>query len=203
MEIPPQPGVGPESTGNESEDHEQLRGERPRIYAASLSDYNAGVLHGDWIEADHEPEELSEAVQTMLERSPSGDAEEFAIHDYEGFGHYRPGEYDSLDWISRVARGIVEHGPAFGAWAESCNHDEDELGRFEEAYMGEWSSVEKYAEELLDDLGYLRAVDEAVPDILQPYVRVDIAVFAHDLEVSGDLTVVEHALGVWLFERAL
>ena len=50
MELPPQEGAGPESTGNENEEHEVLREDGPRIYVASLSDYNAGILHGDWIE---------------------------------------------------------------------------------------------------------------------------------------------------------
>ena len=205
MELPPeQPGAGPESTGNQNnEEHEVLRAEQPRIYVASLSAYNEGILHGDWIDADEEPEELSAAVQTMLERSPTPGAEEFAIHDFEGFGDYRVGEYDSLDWVSRVTRGIVEHGPAFGAWAERCQHDEDELVRFEEAYLGEWSSVEKYAEELLDDLGYLSAVEEAVLDMLRPYVHVDIEAFARDLELSGDLNVVEQPFGVFIFEGNL
>jgi antirestriction protein len=170
---------------------------------ASLSDYNAGLLHGSWIDADQAPDELHEAVSDMLTRSPTTGAEEFAIHDFEGFGDYRVGEYDSLDWVNRIACGIVEHGPAFGAWAEHCAHDEDALERFDDAYLGQWSSVEAYAEELLDDLGYLRAVEENVPDMIQPYVRVDIEAFARDLELSGDLTVVEHGFGVWLFEGSL
>jgi antirestriction protein len=64
---------------------------------ASLSDYNAGILHGEWIDADQTADELHTAVRELLERSPSDlGAEEFAIHDYEGFGHYQPDEYDSL-----------------------------------------------------------------------------------------------------------
>lgn len=170
---------------------------------ASLSDYNTGILHGSWIDADQDLEGLEEAVTDMLARSPTPGAEEFAVHDFEGFGDYRVEEYESLDWINRIASGIAEHGPAYGAWAERCGHNEDELGRFDEAYLGQWSSVEKYAEELLDDLGYLSAVDEAVPDMLRPYVQVDIEGFARDLELSGDLTVVEHSFGVWLFEGRL
>ena len=203
MELPPQPGAGPEPTGNEHEEHEVLREDGPRIYVASLSDYNAGILHGEWIPADQEPEELGEAVQAMLQRSPTAGAEEFAIHDFEGFSHYHVGEYDSLDWVSRVARGIVEHGEAFGAWADRCNQDEDDLAQFEDAYLGEWGSMSEYAEELLDDLGYIQAVEEAVPDMLQPYVRVDIDAFARDLELGGDITSVEHARGVWLFDGRL
>ncbi len=201
MQLPPQPGAGPETTGNENQEkHERLRNEKPRIYVASLSDYNAGILHGDWIDADQEPDELQDAVNDMLTRSPTPGAEEFAIHDFEGFGEYDVGEYDSLDWIGRIAKGIVEHGRVFGAWAQRCGHSEDTLVEFDDHYLGEWTSLEAYADELLDDLGYLRAVEEAVPDSMQPYVRVDTEAFGRDLELSGDLTVVEHDKGVWLFE---
>jgi antirestriction protein len=201
MEQPPQPGAEPESTGNENNDdeHEQLRDDRPRVYVASLSDYNAGILHGEWIDATQEPEDLHEAVQAMLEHSPTRNAEEFAIHDYEHFGHYRPDEYDSLEWISRVARGTVEHGEAFSAWAEHCHHDPEELDKFEDAYLGEWGSLTEYAEELLDDLGCLD-ISERAPEMIAPYLRVNVAAFARDVELSGALTVVEHSRGVWLFE---
>jgi len=44
------------------------------------------------------------------------------------------GEYDSLDWVSRVARGIVEHGQSIRArGADRCNQDEDDLAQFEDA----------------------------------------------------------------------
>src|SRR5580704_284540 len=65
----------------------------PRIYVASLSDYNAGRLHGAWISAAQTAEELSESVQEMLNSSPSPGAEEFAIHDFDGFGPLRLNEY--------------------------------------------------------------------------------------------------------------
>ena len=46
MEEPEHTGVGPEATDNENETREALRAQVPRIYVASLSDYNAGRLHG-------------------------------------------------------------------------------------------------------------------------------------------------------------
>src|SRR4051812_23427656 len=120
--------AGPETTGNENEALEALREARPRIYVASLSDYNAGILHGTWLDADQDLEDLNQAAADMLEASPTDThAEEIAIHDYEHFGGYRVEEYDSLDWISRVARGISEHGPAFSAWADICGHDQNAL----------------------------------------------------------------------------
>lgn len=200
MELPPPAGAGPESTGNDSnEEHEDLREDRSRIYVASLSDYNAGVLHGEWIDATQEPDDLHEQVRAMLERSPTGGAEEFAIHDYEHFGHYQTSEYDDLEWISRVARGIETHGLAFSAWAEHRRHEPEDFDKFEDAYLGNWGSLTEYAEELLDDLGYLDLSDR-MPESIAPYVRVDVEAFARDLELSGDITCVEHSRGVWLFD---
>jgi len=198
MDLPPTTGAGPDSTGNH-ETAEREPSDVPRIYVASLSDYVAGILHGEWIDATQEPEELNEAVQGMLRRSPSGHAEEFAIHDFEHFSHYQPEEYDSLDWISRIARGMGEHGPAFSAWATHCDRDDETIERFDEAYLGDWRSLADYAEEILDDLGYLDLSDR-VPDAINPYVRVDVDGFARDLVLSGDITVVEHDHGIWIFD---
>jgi len=52
-----------------------------RIYVASLSDYNAGRLHGAWIDATQDADEIEAEVQEMLAASPEPIAEEWAIHD--------------------------------------------------------------------------------------------------------------------------
>ena len=62
---------------------------RPQIYLASLADYNAGRLHGTWIDATQEVEELAAAADRMLAGSQIVGAEEYAIHDFEGFGPRR------------------------------------------------------------------------------------------------------------------
>ena len=173
-----------------------------RIYVASLSDYNDGRLHGEWLDADDEPDELAEAVQAMLARSPMPGAEEWAIHDYEGFGPLRLGEYEDLATISQIAQGIAGHGPAYAHWAAICGTtDREELARFDDAYLGAWHSIEDYAEELLDDLGIEDAIERAVPEHLQSYVKVDIGGFARDLEYSGDVTSCEGDDGVYLFDQ--
>jgi len=204
MDGPPRTGAGPETTGNNNqEQNEQVREDRPRIYMASLADYNAGILYGEWIDAAQEPEALHEAVADMLHRSPTPGAEEFAIHDFEHFGSYNVDEFDSLGWVSRVARGIAEHGLAFAAWADHVGDDDDALNQFDDAYLGDWHSLRDYADELLDDLGYTRAIDDAIPEALQPYVELDVEAFARDLELGGDITVVEHDRGVWIFDGRL
>ena len=137
----------------------------------------------------------------MLAGSPMCGAEEWAIHDYEGFGPLRVGEYESLATISQIGQGIAEHGAAYAHWASICGTDDrDELARFAETYLGHWPSIGEYAENLLDDLGINDAIERAVPEHLQPYVTVDVDGFARDLEYSGDVTASEGDNGVYLFD---
>ena|SRR5579862_158535 len=175
----------------------------PRIYVASLSDYNAGRLHGRWIDAAQDDDSLWAEVESMLKASAEPIAEEWAIHDYEGFGPLRLGEYDDLRTVAKVSRGIAEHGPAYAHWAAIIGiHDPDELDRFEEVFLGHAESVEAYAEQLLDDLGYTEeVVERSLPEFLQPYVRLDIEGFARDLELSGDITTSEGDGGVYVFDQ--
>jgi antirestriction protein len=174
----------------------------PRIYAASLSDYNAGRLHGAWLDAAVESDELSARVQAMLAASPTPGAEEWAIHDYEGFGPLRLGEYEDLTTVARIALGIAEHGPAFAHWAALIDTtDTEELEHFEDAYLGEYESVEAYAEALLDDLGYPDLIEHAIPEHLQPYIHLDVEAFARDLELSGDITTSDTDGGVYVFDQ--
>lgn len=181
---------------------EQEYRQRPRVYLASLSDYNDGVLHGVWLHVDQEVEELYGAVGSMLQASTQPLAEEWAIHDYEGFGPLRLSEYESLETISRLGLGIAEHGLAFAAWADLIGHDADELGRFQDTYRGHWPSVEAYAEEFLDEVGVTEAL-ETIPAWLRPYMTINTEGFARDLELGGDIQTVEGDGGVWIFEGHL
>lgn len=52
----------------------------PRIYVADLAAYNSGYLHGVWIDATLDASDIQDQVNAMLEQSPVGDAEEYAIH---------------------------------------------------------------------------------------------------------------------------
>src|SRR6476620_9939102 len=125
----------------------------PRIYVASLSDYNDGRLHGCWLDATVGDEELQAGIDHMLATSREPHAEEWAIHDYEGFGMVHLGEYESIDTIAQLAQGIEQHGPEFAAWADHVGHTSaDALGRFEDAFLGTWASRKDYAESLIDDL---------------------------------------------------
>lgn len=162
---------------------------RPRVYIASLSDYNAGRLHGRWMDAAREVEDLQADIQAMLEASPEPVAEEFAIHDHEGFAQASIGEYESLEVVSAVARGIAQHGEAFAAWASIVSNDVEALARFEDGYLGTWDSAQDYAQSFFDDSGAEEAL-ATLPEWLRPHVKLDVTGFARDLELGGDITVV-------------
>jgi antirestriction protein len=50
----------------------------------------------------------------MLAVSPVPDAEEYAIHDYEGFDGYQLGEYEGIEAAHEIAC-FIEEFPEFGA----------------------------------------------------------------------------------------
>jgi antirestriction protein len=182
----------------EPEHKETDRDDEPRIYVASLSDYNAGRLHGAWINANQDTEDIEEDIQQMLSKSKEPIAEEWAIHDYEGFGPLRISEYESIDNVSEIARGIAEHGMAFAHWADYLEASEWQyLNRFEDCYIGHWSSAVEFAESMLEDMGI--DIDSLVDEQFQPYVTFDLEAFARDL--SFDYRVAEGSDGVYVFDN--
>ncbi|HWJ98262.1 MAG TPA: antirestriction protein ArdA [Acidimicrobiales bacterium] len=177
----------------------------PRVYVASLSDYNAGVLHGAWLNADQPVEDLEDGINTMLAASPTtrryGDrAEEWAIHDHEGFGpDIALGEYESLERVSRLARGLIEHGDAFGAWI-SIQDDQDQTSEdFTDHFAGEHASLTDWGTELLDELGFDPSELPGVPESLRPYVQVDVEAWTRDMVCGGDIDTVGSKAGVYVF----
>lgn len=164
-----------------------------RVYVASLSDYNDGRLHGAWIEAAQEPNDLHDEVEAMLHASPLPGAEEWAIHDYEGFGPLPLSEYESLERVSQLAQGIALHGEAFAAFAAHEDADLSESS-FEARYQGRWDSLGAYAEDLLDQLGATEIL-ESLPEWLGRYVSLDIEQFGRELEMGGDIETVRSSDG--------
>jgi antirestriction protein len=165
--------------------------ETPRIYVACLAAYNAGHLHGRWIDAVDE-DEIREEVQAMLAESPIPNAEEWAIHDYEGFPHLDESE-DFAD-VAELGAAIQEHGAAYVAYADYVGAKHATVQGFEEAYRGEWDSEKDYAENLFDEL-YLHEV----PDNLKHYV--DYEKFARELFIYDCCSVGNPAGGIFVFWR--
>ena len=193
-----------EATLASAEQQERKPTITPRIWVGSLSDYNNSVPHGAWLDAAREPEELEADIHTMLASSPwaarTGEpAEEWEVRDTENFGDCNFRGLTDLHLISRIGKGIAAHGLAFAAWACHVEHEEL-LDDFDDAYLGHYDNLHSYIEQLINDLGYGRAVDEALPASIRPYVKIDITATAHDLVLGGDIfTLPATDGGVWVF----
>jgi antirestriction protein len=96
-----------------------------QIYIASLSDYNAGILHGKWINVEGlTVDDIQKEINEILASSPYtakyGDvAEEWAIHDYE-LGRIRISEYEGLEAVVSLVKALEEHGQAFAIYYNRC-----------------------------------------------------------------------------------
>ena len=85
----------------------------------------------------------------MLAESPEGFAEEYAIHDYEGFCGYSVSEYEGIELVHEIACFIEEHSDVGGELLNYFSGDIDEAKKaMEENYCGCHASLADYAEEL-------------------------------------------------------
>jgi antirestriction protein len=160
--------------------------ETPRIYVASLADYNAGRLHGRWIDADQPAEAIREQIALMLAESKEPVAEEWAIHDYENFGGLGLSESEDIDRIAEVALLITEHGPVFASLLGYLGGTSsvDEARRYmEEGYRGAFDSLADYARELLEEC--YGDVLKGLPDFIQ--YHIDYEGIARDMDLNGDV----------------
>ena len=158
----------------------------PSIYVACLAAYNNGKLHGTWIDCCQPAEDIDAEIQRMLESSPEPDAEEWAIHDFEGFGSWKPGESESIDTIAEVAEMIEEHGPVFADLMANFHGDlKSAKYHMERSYMGCFNSMQDYAEQFMKDCGDL----DSIPEHLHAYF--DFEAYARDLERDGHIFVIE------------
>ncbi|SER43166.1 Antirestriction protein [Pseudomonas cuatrocienegasensis] len=119
-----------------------------RIYVADLAAYNAGHLHGTWVDATQELEAIQAQVDAMLAASPVQGSEEYAIHDYEGFDGYPLGEYEGLQTAHEIACFIEDYPDFGGTLLAHCNDLEQARKAAEEDYCGCYSSLADYAQEL-------------------------------------------------------
>lgn len=155
-----------------------------RIYVACLAAYNAGRLHGRWIDAAQEGDAIETEVREMLAASPQPGAEEWAIHDYEGFGELRLSEFESFERIHALAVFIEEHEELGCAVLAHFSGDLEEAEAAFENYAGCYHSLADHAEELIE-------ATTTIPDALRHYVDYDA--MARDMELNGDLFTIETA----------
>lgn len=155
-----------------------------KIYVADLAAYNAGHLHGVWIDATLEVADIKAQIQRMLSLSPVQGAEEYAIHDHEGFGRGIISEYEGLDYVHDVACFIAEHEElGIELLNYFCDLEEARIAA-EENYQGCHASLADYAQTLTEDT-------TEIPKSLEFYI--DYERMAQDMEMSGDIYSIQTA----------
>lgn len=154
--------------------------ERPRIYVACLAAYNNGRLHGRWIKAS-DSHEVWDAVRAMLAGSPEPDAEEWAIHDYDGFYGCRISEYASFHTVCNLAEFLEERGELGAKLYDNFGEDLEQARAAFDNYAGEYQSTADFAEELHRETG------TEIPDSLQYYIGWQS--LARDMALNGEIMV--------------
>ena len=159
----------------------------PAIYAACLAAYNRGLLHGAWIAVEDDADAVRAAIAAMLAASPVVGAEEWAIHDHEGFGGVAIGEYAAIDRVVEVAAFLRRRG-RLGALV--LDHLDGDLGAastaLDEQYHGLFDSLAEVFQSLTED-------SLTIPAALQAYIDWDA--MARDAELNGEVFTLAAAEG--------
>lgn len=153
-----------------------------KIYVADLAAYNNGHLHGVWIDATLDPDEIQDQINAMLAASPVEGAEEYAIHDHEGFDGYDLGEYAGIQTAHEVALFLAEYEDFGGALLNHLGDLDDAKKAAEDSYVGSYSSLADYAQEITEET-------TTIPESLRYYI--DYESMAKDMEINGDVFTIE------------
>lgn len=162
----------------------------PKIYVACLAAYNNGQLHGEWIDANQDADDIYIQIKTMLAKSTEPFAEEWAVHDFEGFGGIDLGEWPDIERVCALAKLISEHGDAFAVWYQHQDGHCFDIAELEEKFLENWQgafeSETAFVSQYLDDTGQL----SEIPVWAQNYF--DFESYARDLRLNGDFSFITH-----------
>lgn len=151
-----------------------------RIYVACLAAYNNGILHGGWIDACQDADDIRWAIHDILKVSPIECAEEYAIHDYEGFEGVSISEYAGIDHVADLAVFLSEYGALGGKLVEHFGDISSARTALSDHYHGEYRSLTDFAEELTKET-------TQIPEGLRYYIDYDA--MARDLAINDVIAV--------------
>lgn len=160
-----------------------------KFYAACLASYNNGILHGAWINASSDEDEMQEAVNAMLAASTVPDAEEWQVHDWDDpTGALSAlGETSDLGRIADIVEAIEEVAddyddglvPHLIAWAK--DRQDDPLfwaSTISDAFGGVYNDPEDWVYEMTEQ-------GDGIPSHVANYI--DFRAMARDSALNGDV----------------
>jgi antirestriction protein len=179
----------------------------PSVYVASLSDYNAGTLHGCWLDLSTltTEEEIQEAIAAMLAQSPEAakyadeEAEEWAFHDSQNCGNLS--EFAPVVTLAAIAEdfeAVEREGldwDLYLQWLAYSGEDWGNVEQFRDCYHGAYDEPEDYAAELIEELYRL----SDIPELIR--YHIDYAGIWRDLYLSGDCYEIHHDLKCHIFSN--
>ena len=138
----------------------------PSIYAACLAAYNQGQLHGVWLSAEIEPEDMQKAIRYMLLMSPAeGNAEEWAIHDTDNMEGLKVKLLSTnFEEIKAVGDAIAEHGEPVALFINESSLGQpiiQTIGEYPEKYKGRYDSEKDFVEDQCEANGWYDALEKA------------------------------------------
>ena len=160
-----------------------------RIYVACLAAYNAGRLHGVWIEQDTlaDGDETQARIDKMIAHSPVAGAEEYMIHDYEGpidLSKYSISAIvEAVEWLIDQHDADLAHAVLAVADEQYSDISDAQCTYWEERLLFVGRDLAVHCEEFHNDTG------TEIPASLAHYI--DWEKMARDWSMSGEFTSVE------------
>lgn len=155
--------------------------DNPEIYVACLAAYNGGQLHGRWIPATQGTDGIYQDIHDMLAESPIENAEEWALHDYSGFGNIALYEFESIERVANIADFIIEHGELGAALLSDYSID-DALTLLNDSYHGSYESEIDFSQYIFEE-----CYSNSIPKNLMFYI--DHEAFSRDLFINDYFSI--------------
>jgi len=162
----------------------------PKVWVGCLAAYNRGDLHGEWIDATQDAEDIDNDIQSILKDSPVPNAEEADIFDTDEMFGLSPASCRGED-IARIGAFIEEHGELGAKLVSHLGGFDEAAEALSERHYGVYDDLASFAEELCEDL-----VKE-MPTALQGYI--DFAAYGRDMELGGDIFTIRTDDGLAVF----
>ncbi|MGL5032628.1 MAG: antirestriction protein ArdA [Microcystaceae cyanobacterium] len=113
----------------------------PQIWAGCQAAYNSGHLHGKWIDATQEEDDIWTEIKAMLAESPVSylyECEEWYVGDTQDFNDVTIGT--NVSKISEIAQAIKKYGEGMSIFLKhGC-----EISNFESSYKGCYKSEQDF-----------------------------------------------------------
>ena len=148
----------------------------PMVYVGTYRKYNEGSIYGKWISLSA-CEDYDTFYEVCREIHKDEEDPELMFQDFQGFPSSMYSECFGRDTFEKIMEWYdkySENGEAFSVWYNLFS--DDDFDHFDDDYMGEYGSLEDYAEQLVDECYDL-------PEFAKTYF--DYEKFARDLGYDG------------------